>query len=104
MQHVCIEEPLLSPEGKIVNGPQQHAVVEDSRTKSRNRLARLEWIKSNGEAWSKIVQVANDAFVFVTETKGKRHVRVWMPVVLHKDPDIRVALGRLGQEILPDSG
>src|SRR4030095_2895397 len=66
-QSIGIKKESFGADSKVVDGTKKWAVVEEACTKPQYCLSRVEWIESERKTWTEIVDVGQDAFLFVAQ-------------------------------------
>src|SRR5205085_3850611 len=99
-QHVRIKEKLLRAVRKIVDRPQQRAVIKNSSAPAKDGLARLKWVIRERHARSEVIQIADDGFIFKTKAIAERQVRLQTPFILREKPGVSIVLRRGRQKVL----
>ena len=102
-QRVRVKEKLLRAQREIVNRAQQRAVIKNSRAAANYRLAGLERIVRESNARPEVVPIVHDAFVFITYSIAQHQIRFYPPLVLRKNSDVGIVLGRSRQKVLPEA-
>ena len=91
-QVVRVKESLLGAERKIIDRAEQRAIVKHSSAQPDDRLTILERIVGDRDAWSKVVAILDDRFVFPAQAVTKNQIRTQAPVVLKEEPHVDVLL------------